>query len=94
MSTKELVNQLIEIAQQKQQLVNQETEIKEQLLKVMQKQSMDKIDVSAASILYVLPAERIGIDTKRLRCDLPEIAERYKKQYPVKGFLKVILKDK
>lgn len=65
---------------------------KEKILAEMRDKGIKKFDNGEVSITYIEPTTRETIDTKALKSDLPEIAEKYKKISNVKDSIKITIK--
>jgi hypothetical protein len=58
----------------------------------MDKQGLKKLETDRLIITKVLPTVSKGIDTKRLKEEMPEVAEKYEKLTEKKGFIKLTIK--
>ena len=67
-------------------------EYKDRILIEMRDKGIKKFDNGEVSITYIEPTNRETIDTKALKADLPEIAEKYKKISSVKDSIKINIK--
>ena len=67
-------------------------ELSEKIYAKMEEQDVKKLETENLIITRILPSEVTTIDTKRLKAELPEIAEKYEKTTIRKGSLKITLK--
>ena len=70
-----------------------EKEIKQQLLIAMETNGIKKWSNDVFNAIYVAETQRTSIDTKRLKEELPEIAEEYSKTSNVKSSVRVSFND-
>lgn len=70
-----------------------EKEIKQQLLVAMENNGIKKWSNDVFSAIYVAETQRSSIDTKRLKEELPDIAEEYSKTSNVKSSVRVSFND-
>jgi predicted phage-related endonuclease len=70
-----------------------EKEIKQQLLIAMENNGIKKWNNDVFSAIYVAETQRTSIDTKRLKEELPDIAEEYSKTSNVKSSVRVSFND-
>lgn len=70
-----------------------EKELKRELLEAMETHGVKKWSNDVFSALYVAPTERTSIDSKRLKEELPDIAEEYSKTSKVKSSIRVSFND-
>jgi len=72
-------------------------EMREEMLEViykkMEEKDLKKIETNNMILTRVLPSESVTIDTKKLKEELPEIAEKYEKIIKKKGYVKITLKQ-
>ena len=66
--------------------------LKAELLEAMKTQGIKSFENDALKITYIEPTTRETIDSKRLKEELPEIAEKYKKISKVKDSVRITLK--
>lgn len=67
-------------------------EFKSAILSEMRDKNIKKFDNGEVSITYIAPIVRESIDTKKLKEELPEVAEKYKKVSNVKDSIKINIK--
>ena len=70
-----------------------EKEIKQQLLIAMENNGIKKWNNDVFNAIYVAETQRTSIDTKRLKEELPDIAEEYSKTSNVKSSVRVSFND-
>lgn len=80
------------------ELRKKEIEAKEKLMREALQQAMEDykvfwLDVPGLSITYVDPFDREGIDTARLKKELPAIAAEYKKTTHVNASIRIKAKE-
>lgn len=84
---------LKEIDEQKTELEIQEKAIKEVILKNMQENGIKTIENDFFRITYVAEITRETIDTAKLKVEMPEIADKYKKVTVSAPSLRIKLKE-
>ena len=87
-----VIKGIADIVTQKKALEEQETALREQLEKAMNECGVKKFENELLSITYVAATTRTSIDSKALKKDLPEIAEKYSKVSNVKSSIKITVK--
>lgn len=70
-----------------------EKELKQELLKAMELHGIKKWSNDYFQATYVAETERSSVDTKRLKEELPDIAEEYSKTSKVKPSVRVSFND-
>ena len=70
-----------------------EKEIKQQLLIAMESNGIKKWSNDVFNAIYVAETQRTSIDTKRLKEELPDIAEEYSRTSNVKSSVRVSFND-
>ena len=70
-----------------------EKEIKQQLLIAMENNGIKKWSNDVFNAIYVAETQRTSIDTKRLKEELPDIAEEYSRISNVKSSVRVSFND-
>lgn len=80
------------IEDQKKQAEEEAKVLREKLLEAMEKHSIKSFENDKIKLTYVAPTTRSTIDSKRLKEELPDIAEQYTKTSEVKATLKITLK--
>lgn len=87
------LEQIIENAKLSTEYANaQLKEIQEAILKQMEEKNIRMFKNDRFTISYVSPTTRVGIDTKRLKEERPDIAEEYKTETQVKASVRIKLK--
>lgn len=87
-----VIKGIADTVKQKKLLEEQETALREQLEKAMNECGVKKFENELLSITYVAATTRTSIDSKSLKKDLPEIAEKYSKVSNVKSSIKIMVK--
>ena len=87
-----VIKGIADTVKQKRALEEQETALREQLEKAMNECGVKKFENELLSITYVAATTRTSIDSKALKKDLPEIAEKYSKVSNVKASIKITIK--
>lgn len=87
-----VIQGITDIVTQKKALEEQEVSLREQLEKAMSEYGVKKFENEQLSITYVDATTRSSIDSKALKKDLPEIAEKYSKVSNVKASIKITVK--
>ena len=77
---------------QKKQLEAQDKVVRQQLQELMDQYGIKKFENDILKITYVEPTTRTTIDSKKLKEDLPAIAEKYSKVTQVKGSVRIEVK--
>ncbi len=85
----QLVNKMEHIASEKQRILSEESDLKAEMLLMMQNQKIDKLSTSVIKINYVGGFIRKGVDADRLKKKYPEVAKDCLKESKVDPFLKV-----
>ena len=70
-----------------------EKELKQELLEAMEEYGIKKWSSDLFQAIYIAPSERTSLDTKRLKEELPDIAEEYSKTSKVKSSVRVSFND-
>lgn len=83
----ELINQIKDFERRKIAIEIQEKQLREELLEAMEKYGITSWNTDDGSIkaTYKKSYTRTSIDSKRLKEELPDIAEEYSKQSEVKA---------
>lgn len=63
--------------------------LRDELLDLMEKTAMKKIETGNVIVTYVAPTSRTSIDSKRLQAEMPEIFEQYKKLTTTRGSVRI-----
>ncbi|AVP61718.1 hypothetical protein C7M79_13870 [Clostridium botulinum] len=86
------LKQLQELEIQAAQIEKIKKNLKEDLLKAMEKHGVKKWDNEVMTITYTAPTTRTSIDSNKLKKDLPEIYAKYCKTSNVKSSIRIKLK--
>lgn len=73
----------------KQEMENEEKEVKEIIAEAMDKFGVSSFEIDGITFTRKAPHTRTTIDTKRLKAERPEVAEEYSKTTTVAGSLVV-----
>lgn len=87
-----IMRSIAELDKQKKMLEAKDAEIRKELQKVMDECGIKQFENDIVKITYVAPTTRESIDSKKLKADLPEIAEKYMKMTQVKGSVRITVK--
>ena len=87
-----VIKGIADTVKQKKALEEQEASLREQLEKAMNECGVKKFENELLSITYVDATTRTSLDSKALKKDLPEIAEKYSKVSNVKASIKITIK--
>ncbi len=87
-----VIKGIADTVKQKRALEEQESALREQLEKAMNECGVKKFENELIAITYVGATTRSSIDSKALKKDLPEIAEKYSKVSNVKSSIKITVK--
>lgn len=85
-------HELKKLDEQKKQLEQAETDIKDFLIQKMEENGVKSIDNDYFKITYTAPTTRETIDSKRLKVEMPEIAKQYTNTSSVKARITITLK--
>ena len=72
-----------------QEMRNTETELKEALYDAMEAAGIKKLETDFVTITYIAPTISTTIDTRKLKEELPEVADAYSKSSAKKGYVRV-----
>lgn len=86
------IRTIASIAGQKKALDEQDQQMRKQLEKVMNECNVKSFENDLIKITYIEPTTRETVDTKRLKEEQPEIAEKYTKVSKVKGSTRITVK--
>ncbi len=78
--------------EQKKQAELQLSNFKEKLISAMEEKGVKSMDMGALKITYIAPSVRESIDTKKLKAEYPEIAEKLKKSTKTKASVRITLR--
>lgn len=79
--------------EQKKQAEAKAQELRAAIMEAMEKNGVKKFENDRIAITYVEPTTRTGIDTRKLKKDLPHIVETYTTTTNVKASLRITLKE-
>lgn len=89
-----VIKAISDICVQKKKLEEQEKAMKESLQKAMEQYGVKKFENEVISVTYVAPTVRNGIDSAKLKKELPDIAKKYNKQSKVSASVRISVKEK
>ena len=89
---KMLMNDMKELAEEKQKILDREAELKTQFLEIMQNQNINVFENVHIRINYIAGFVRNGIDANKLRKHYPEAALACAKKSSVEPYVKVTVK--
>lgn len=81
------------LEEQKKRAEAEMAEFKEKLISAMEEKGVKSIDMENIKITYIAPNTRESIDTTKLKKELPEIAEKYKKCIATKASVRITLRE-
>lgn len=76
----------------KKEVESQADNLRKQIIEIMKAQNIKSFENDSLKITYIEPTTRETIDSTRLKKELPEIAEQYKKLSNVKASVRILLK--
>jgi hypothetical protein len=79
--------------EQKKQAEAEMAEFKEKLISAMEEKGVKSMDMGTLKITYIAPNTRESIDTTKLKKELPEIAEKYKKCIATKASVRITVRE-
>ena len=88
----ELIEAIANLTLQKKEIEKQETAMREQLKKAMEKHGVKSFDNGTVRFDYISGTTRTTIDTKRLKKELPSVAKEYQKTSEVAASVKITVK--
>lgn len=83
---------IVDLDHRKKQLEAKDKEVRGQLQKVMDEFGIKKFENDLLKITFIEPSTRKTIDFKRLKEDLPAVAEKYTKVTKVSGSVRIEVK--
>lgn len=86
------MQKIAELDLQMKQLEAQDKVVRQQLQELMDKYGVKKFENDILKITYVEPTTRSTIDSKKLKEELPAVAEKYTKISQVKGSVRIEVK--
>ena len=87
-----VLKQLQELEIHSTKLEEAKKQLKEDLLKAMEKHDVKKWDNEVMIVTYTAPTTRTSIDSTRLKKDLPEVFKEYSKTSNIKSSIRIKLK--
>ena len=87
-----IMQKIVDLNLQKKQLEAQDKDVRQQLEKVMSEYGIKQFENDLLKVTYVEPTTRATIDAKKLKEDLPAVAEKYTKRTTVKGSVRIEVK--
>ena len=87
-----IIKSIAELDSKKKYLEMQDAELRRKLQEAMDAHGIRSFENDLLKISYVEPTTKASIDSKKLKAELPEIAEKYTKISPVKGYVKIVVK--
>ncbi|HPD55529.1 MAG TPA: hypothetical protein PLR11_01810, partial [Candidatus Paceibacterota bacterium] len=87
-----LENLIIKIEEEAKKIKEMRDQLAEKIYSKMEEIDVKKFETDNMIITRILPSEVITIDTKKLKAEMPEIAEKFEKKTMRKGSLKITLK--
>ncbi len=66
---------------------------KEKLISAMEERGVKSMDMGTLKITYIAPSVRESIDTKKLKAEYPEIAEKLKKSTKTKASVRITVRE-
>lgn len=88
----DVIKQITNILEAKKTLDEQEKQLKQKLIKAMEKYRVKSFENEQIKMLYVAPTTRSTIDSSRLKKDHPDIAEQYTKISKVSASVRITVK--
>ena len=83
---------IAEATARKKEAEEKANEIKAAIIRAMEESGVKSFESDGLKITYVAPYEKKGIDSERLKKEMPEIAEKYTKESTVKAAVRVTIK--
>lgn len=87
-----IMQKIVDLNLQKKQLEAQDKDVRQQLEKVMGEYGIKQFENDLLKVTYVEPTTRTTIDSKKLKEELPAVAEKYTKRTIVKGSVRIEVK--
>lgn len=84
-----LMTELAQVSEEKQRILEQETDIKAHLLQLMGQDNIKKLENARITVNYVDAFTRYSVDSERLKRDFPDAAKQCMKSSVVNPFIKV-----
>lgn len=87
-----IMQEIADLDRMKKQLEAKDKVVRQELQEAMDKYGIKKFENDILKVTYVEPTTRSTIDSKRLKEELPAIAEKYTKTTVVKGSVRIEVK--
>ena len=87
-----VMREIAELDRMKKQLEAKDKVVRQELQEAMDKYGIKKFENDILKVTYVEPTTRSTIDSKKLKEELPTIAEKYTKTTVVKGSVRIEVK--
>ena len=87
-----IMQNIANLDKQKKMIEAEDKNLRQQLQEAMDKYGIKKFENDILKITYVEPTTRTSIDSKKLKEELPAIAEKYTKVSQVKGSVRIEVK--
>lgn len=84
-----LMTELAQVSEEKQRILEQESDIKSQLLRLMGQDNIKKLETARITVNYVDAFTRYSVDSDKLKRDFPDAAKQCMKSSVVNPFIKV-----
>ncbi len=69
-----------------------DAELRKAISTAMEESGTKKFENDFVALTYVAPTTRTGVDMERMRADHPKLAEKYRKETPVKASVRIKVK--
>lgn len=87
-----IMQEIADLDRMKKQLEAKDKVVRQELQEAMDKYGIKKFENEILKVTYVEPTTRSTIDSKKLKEELPAIAEKYTKTTVVKGSVRIEVK--
>lgn len=87
-----VMQKIADLDRQKKILDEQDKVVRKELQEAMDKYGIKKFENDILKVTYVEPTVRTTIDSKKLKEELPAVAEKYTKRSMVKGSVRIEVK--
>lgn len=87
-----IMREIADLDRMKKQLEAKDKVVRQELQEAMDKYGVKKFENDILKVTYVEPTTRSTIDSKKLKEELPAIAEKYTKTTMVKGSVRIEVK--
>jgi regulator of replication initiation timing len=85
----QIMNQLLKVEQDKQQILEQETELKNRLLRVMQSNRIERLENANMKVNFIKGFNRVTVDSRLLQEKYPDAYRQCARRSAVSPFVKV-----